>query len=261
MIDRVADGVAGVLAGLAAGDRNGGPTEMAVRLAESLAAVRAFDPADVLQRYVTWHREGAFDTGPVTGRVLALIGRGVAGDAAVLAVDEALHGLTAGCNPAHRVAPLAMAAFLPDDQLPDTACVEARLTHLHPLAGEVATAVAVLCRALVRDETWEAARERAAASAPGAATALYPRAPSAGGFAPEALAAAVWFVDRGASFAEALGASLAFAGPANYCPVLVGAIGGARWGRAAVSDATLCHCRDLRRVSEAAEALASEWAG
>ena len=44
----------GVLIGLAAGDRNGGPIRMAVRLAESLLERNGFDPADVVERYLRW---------------------------------------------------------------------------------------------------------------------------------------------------------------------------------------------------------------
>ncbi len=51
----------GVLLGLAAGDRIGGPIRMALHLAESLLACGGFDPSDVLDRYLGWWREGAFD--------------------------------------------------------------------------------------------------------------------------------------------------------------------------------------------------------
>jgi ADP-ribosylglycohydrolase len=54
-----------VLLGLAAGDRNGGPVELAGRLAESLAELGAFDARDAFRRHLAWHAEGAFDTGPV----------------------------------------------------------------------------------------------------------------------------------------------------------------------------------------------------
>ena len=60
----------GVLVGLAAGDRIGGPIRMAVHLAESLAETGRFDAADMLGRYLAWWREGAFDTGPVSARAL-----------------------------------------------------------------------------------------------------------------------------------------------------------------------------------------------
>lgn len=46
----VQDRCRGVLLGLAAGDRNGGPIQMAVRLAENLHERGAFDLADVAGR-------------------------------------------------------------------------------------------------------------------------------------------------------------------------------------------------------------------
>jgi len=258
--------VAGALVGLAAGDRNGGPTEMAVRLAESLAAVGAFDAGDVISRYVVWWREGAFDTGPVALEVLERVAWGMPVAEAVKRTDQALDGHTAGCNPAHRVAPLAMAAFLPDDALAAAAQEEALLTHAHPLAGDVAAAVAVLCRALVRGYGWGAALQLAARGRmPATVAALRPVRTMAelsrGGFAPDVLKAAVQFLTLNLSFGEALDASLRFAGPANYCPVLVGAIGGARWGAKAVGIKRLDHCRDIDRLKRAAGTLAKAWEG
>ena len=49
-------------------------------------------------------------------------------------------------------------------------------------------------------------------------------------FAPDVLTAAYHLVEKANTFASSLEAALMFAGPANYCPVLVGSIGGARWG-------------------------------
>ena len=80
-----------------------------------------------------------------------------------------------------------------------------------------------------------------------------------GGFAPDVLRAALHFVGTSGYFAEALERSLVFAGPANYCPVLVGAIGGARWGASAIPQAALAHVDILPRVRATAEALASKW--
>jgi len=80
-----------------------------------------------------------------------------------------------------------------------------------------------------------------------------------GGFAPDVLRAALHFVGTSVCLAEALGRSLAFAGAANYCPVLVGAIGGARWGAAAILHPTLAHVAILPRVRAAAGVLAAGW--
>jgi ADP-ribosylglycohydrolase len=44
----------GILLGLAAGDKIGGPIRLAVRLAESLLDRGGFDPADILNRYLAW---------------------------------------------------------------------------------------------------------------------------------------------------------------------------------------------------------------
>jgi ADP-ribosylglycohydrolase len=259
----MADRCRGVLLGLAAGDRNGGPTELAVRLAESLAERGAFDRDDVLARYLAWWREGAFDTGPVAALVLERVACSVPVDKAVAQADRELGGQTAGCNPAHRAAPLAMAAFLGDDALADCAQREAALTHAHPLAGDVAAAVVGLCRALVRGYGWGAALQVAAAGRlPATVRALRPadspKPLARGGFAPDVLQAAVHFVTANPSFDAALAASLSFAGPANYCPVLVGTIGGARWGAHAIQAEHLAHCRDRPRIDAAAVTLAAK---
>ncbi|HDP79902.1 MAG TPA: hypothetical protein ENN21_03560 [Spirochaetes bacterium] len=249
----------GVLLGLAAGDRNGGPIRMALQLARSLLAVRGFNEVHILKNYVNWWKADGFDTGPVAGRVFELVAGGVDPGAAASAVHDEMGGMTGGCNPAHRSAPLAMAAFIPEKKLAGCAVSEARLTHAGPIAACVSAATVVLCRKLIMGTDWEAAlaaagRDRsvetrhALLDAPG-------RTPTAGGYAPEALEAAIYFLDRSGSFGEALGAALDFAGPANYCPVLVGSIGGARWGAAAIPPAALAHCGITAEIDAAASAF------
>lgn len=244
----------GVLVGLAAGDRVGGPIRMALRLAESLAETDRFNAADVLSRYLAWWREGAFDTGPVSARALALVAAGLAVEDATAQVHREAGGMTAGCNPAHRSPPLAMCAAVGDDDLGGCAVAEARLTHHDPLAGEVAAGVNKVCRALIRGAAWPDAVRLAG----GVTVGEGPGSP--GGYAPDVLRAALYFAGMSASFGTALDRSLVFAGPANYCPVLVGAIAGARWGASAVPPPALAHVAILPRVRAAAEALAARWA-
>jgi ADP-ribosylglycohydrolase len=259
----VQDRCRGVLLGLAAGDRNGGPIRMAVRLAESLLELGRFNPKDIVGRYLRWWREGAFDTGPVSGRALELMAAGLSPSEASAQVHREFGGKTAGCNPAHRSPPLAMLAALADEALPGCAFTEARLTHRDPLAGDVAAAVTVLCRCLIRGAAWESAVRRSAEGRQGQTSeALSSRQEGPGtngGFAPEVLRAVVYFVGSSSSFSEALDLSLACAGPANYCPVLVGAIGGARWGSAAIPHQALAHVDILRRVETCARGLAAGW--
>jgi ADP-ribosyl-[dinitrogen reductase] hydrolase len=251
------DRAAGTLVGLAAGDRNGGPIQMALRLAESLVGLGTFDPGDVFARYLDWYRNGAFDTGPVAMAVFRRVDAGMAIKQAVEEVDVEFERRTAGCNPAHRAAPLAMAAFVEDEWLSWCAVDEAALTHGHLLAGDTAAAVAVLIRSLIRGHTLAASVERARQGrlAPVVDALTVPRPANTGGYAPEVLRAALHFVATRPSFAEALEASIEFAGPANYCPVLVGSIGGARWGASAIPSGQLDHCADLDRVWRAVRSL------
>jgi ADP-ribosyl-[dinitrogen reductase] hydrolase len=251
-----ADRCRGVLVGLAAGDRNGGPIRMAVRLAESLLACGGFDLADILNRYLAWWRDGAFDTGPVSDRALELMAAGMPAPEATAQVHREFGGKTAGCNPAHRSPPLAMLASIADDDLPGCAMTEARLTHHDPLAGEVAALVNKLCRALTRGAAWQDAVQETGSFAgqegPG----------NNGGYAPDVpdvLRAALFFVGTSACFTEALDRSLAFAGPSNYSPVLVGAVAGARWGASVIPPSALAHVESLPRVRATAEALAAGW--
>lgn len=249
----VMDRCQGVLIGLAAGDRNGGPIRMAVRLAESLLDCGCFHSADVLDRYLRWWRQGAFDTGPVSERALALMAAGMPIAQATAHVHREFGGRTAGCNPAHRSAPLSMLATIADEDLDACAMVEAGLTHHDPLAGEVAAAVNSLCRSLIRGRAWDVAIRHcdqfAAEDGPG----------DNGGFAPDVLRAALFFVGTSGNVAEALERSLSFAGPANYSPVLVGAIGGARWGMSSIPPSSLTHADILSRVKKVAGALAAGW--
>ena len=82
--------------GLAAEDRNGGPVRMAVRQAERLLELGRFDPADIVTRYLRWWREGAFDTGPVSGRALELMAARMPALEASAQVHRAFGGKTAG---------------------------------------------------------------------------------------------------------------------------------------------------------------------
>ncbi len=249
----VEDRCRGVLVGLAAGDRIGGPIRMAVRLAESLIDCGRFDPSDILNRYLSWRREGAFDTGPVSERVFSLLAAGIPIKNVTAQVHHEFNGMTAGCNPTHRSPPLSMFAGIADNDLADFAMTEAGLTHFDPMAGETAATNNQLCRSLIQGVGWdEALRKRGRfvdQKEPG----------NNGGFATDVIRAAIYFVNQSACFDEALNRSLAFAGPSNYCPVLVGAIAGCRWGASAIPTSLLSHVDILPRVKAAAESLAAGW--
>ena len=186
------DRVEGLLMGLAAGDRNGGPIRMAVRLAESLVGFGGFDLDDIAARYMDWWRDGAFDTGPTAAQVFALVESGLLFPAAALQVHQEADGLTAGCNPAHRSAPLAALPNLDPQQVAEHARSEAALTHRHPLAGDTAAAVVPICGELVRGSAWDGAVRSARggrwSETLAALAAQDPGALRSGGFGPDALA-------------------------------------------------------------------------
>lgn len=255
--------VRGVLHGLAAGDRIGGPISMAIRLAESLLHVGHFDPTDIGDRYLDWWKQAGFDTGPTAERVFRLASSGLPFEEASRHVHAQTQGMTAGCNPAHRASPLAMSVHAPDEELAGLAANEARLTHSHPLAGDVSAAVVVLCRQLIRGIAWndalEAAKQGREEATKTALDAGQDSRLNAGGFAPDVLAAAVYFVGIHESFEDCLETSLKFAGPANYCPVLVGAIAGARWGAASIAERLLQHCKISNNVQDVSDRLADQW--
>lgn len=147
----------GVMAGLAAGDRIGGPLAMARVLQASLEARGGLEVADLGARYLAWWTQGGFDAGRVSAAVFTRVAAGMSFEAAAPEVHRACNGMTAGVNAAHRAAPLALCAAIADDALADAARAQARLTHLHPEAGHAAAAVVLLCRALIDGHAWPAA--------------------------------------------------------------------------------------------------------
>ena len=159
--EEVQDRVRGVITGIAAGDRIGGPIRMAVRLAESLVIQNRFDINHIRDCYFKWWAQGGFDTGLVTEKVFELAATGVPFSESVEQVDRELGEYTAGCNPVHRNMPIAMATFISDKELSSAAVQEACLTHKHIYAGDVAAATLILCRNLIRGVEWTTALQKA----------------------------------------------------------------------------------------------------
>lgn len=265
------DRAAGILMGLVAGDRNGGPARLAKRLSESLALRRSFDADDVARRWHEWFLTGrSYDEGPITLAVLRALrtpipfrGTAKAFEEAAREVDVRFGGETAGSGPLRRAAPIAAVPFLDAAAMEEAARGQARLTHRHPLAGESAAAVVLACRLLVEGRPWSEALAFASAGRPeSVASALRKpgdRPPGRGGFAPEVLHAAAHFVERAGSFAEALETSLRFAGPDNLCAATAGALAGARWGASTIPPDSLEHEKG-RKLAPRMAALAARLA-
>lgn len=258
MLD-IEDRIRGALLGLAAGDRIGGPTAMALRLLEGVVARGGFDVAETRGRYLEWHRARGFDQGPTSERVLDLLAEGRSPAQAVARADSEAGGMTAGCNPMHRAAPLAIALVVPDDGIEDAARRDAAITHAHALAGAAAAAAATLLRLLVRGTAWDDAAARAADGRdPELALSMagWRHAPrDRGGFAPVVLRAAMHFAGTASGFGAALDAALSFAGPSNYSPVTAGTLAGARFGARAIEPRRIAPVHDLPELERMAQDL------
>lgn len=240
-----ANRAAGVLLGLAAGDRNGDATHMAGILAQSLLDKPPYDMIHTAEQYFAWWQEGNHTKGSTFDKVMTLIADGTNLDRAVAQAHRESKGQTADTSAAHRAAPLAMAGNLPDQRLTHLAELEAAITHWDPLAGEVTSTVVSLCRTLIRGTEWtQACKETGYGRSFRVNMALQPIAIKeckTTRHAPDALQAAITILDQHQSLPDALEHAFAFAGESDECPILVGSIGGARWGAANIPHTLLQH--------------------
>lgn len=213
-------------------DQNGGPTNMAFRLAGSILQKEGFDIDDIKNRYISWYRRDGYDCGSTADRVFKLVEKGIDFHKASEQVDYELNGRTAGCGPAHRAAPLAI-LDVNDKELVNITIQEAKLTHWHPLAADVSVVTVLLCRKLFQGDDWHAALMFARNGRMVETQSALERHDigdlKADGYGPNVLAAAVYFLMNADNLDEAIKRSIDFAGPANYCPVLVASIGSAKW--------------------------------
>jgi len=238
---------------LALGDDNGGPTAMMLKNLETMTRVRTIMPQYIGKGYLEWFKEDGYDAGLVTHKVLELVNSGLSFDEAAEQVDKELDGMTAGVSPAHRSIPLTLyyvAWYLRSpnffEEFPNTGFQEfrrtiereAKLTHLHNDAVEVSLVVNAICMQFMlgRDEFraldfgMKFINEDLRSNILDNVYTKNSDHLKDGGHAPDVLTAALWFLFHTHTFEDALKQSKDFAGAANYCPVLVGSIGGAMYG-------------------------------
>ena len=211
-----------ILNGYLQGDKNGGPTELARILQKSLSTSNGFKKNDLVDRYYHWWKTDAFDTGPTFAMVFQNVSKGIPIEEASKEVDKQLNGATAGCGPAHRIAPIAGYKNIPTDRLVSIAREEAAITHYHPEAGNCSAIMALLCRYLIEGNSWY--ETKAIVSQNDDVKPTWKKIENAnlnnGGYVFDVMNSAIYFLDRENSLEN----SLSFAGPANYCPVIVGII-------------------------------------
>ena len=204
------------------GDKNGGPTELAKILSQSLSSCNGYNQSDIVKRYLNWWKTDAFDTGPTFAMVFQKVSEGMSIEDASIKVNETLQGATAGCGPAHRIAPIAAFENIPTNELVYYARKEAQITHLHPDSGNSSAVMALICRYLFKGYSWEESKNLVSKNKNIESTWTKIRDANLnnGGYVIDVMHSALHFLDRRNSLEE----SLKFSGSANYCSVIVGVI-------------------------------------
>ncbi len=138
-IDR--DKALGAMVGLGVGDTLGGSgagvTELALRLATSLAESGGYDADRALGHYVAWLR---IDPDAASGHMREVLGA-IAGGTDSFRATSSFHlggGDTSGNEAVVRATPIGIAFAGREEALRDATLADAALTHFDPLAGKVA---------------------------------------------------------------------------------------------------------------------------
>lgn len=270
------DRIRGLLFGLAAGDQIGEPIRMAIELSKSLLDRNGFDEKSVLRHYYTWWNEAGFDTGHITHNVFMKMKQGKLNREAVKEVHQLTGGMTGGCNPMHCAFPLVLLNPPNAISVIKNAIDEAKLTHHAPIAGECSCIVQLICWYILSknktlpetlvgimhmpkliphtlnlgiDTAYKAEQVKLNLSTP----------LSNGGYSPEVLRAAINFLLTNDTFESALSASIAFAGAANFCPVIVGAIAGVQYGYDAIPDHFMKHPTLMTQLERISDKFIKQW--
>ena len=211
-----------ILNGYISGDKNGGPTELAKILSESLISCNGFNKNDLVKRYYHWWSTEAFDTGPTFAMVFKKMSEGISIENASYQVNKVLNGKTAGCGPLHRIAPLAAFKNIPTNKLLEYAREEALITHYHADAGNCSGIMVLLCRYLIEGYSWNESKNLVSKNKDLKKTwnNIQNANLNKGGYVLDVMHSALYFLNG----KDAINSSLKFAGKANYSPVVVGII-------------------------------------
>jgi len=293
--EAVADRAAGALLGLAAGDAvgtalefarrdtkppvtdmvGGGPfglapgqwtddTAMALALADSLALHSHLDARDLMERFVSWHRRGAysctghcFDIGNTTRDALARFER--TGDP----YAGSTHPSTAGNGSLMRLAPVAIRHWRDAAARRHVADGQGRTTHAAAEAVAACVAYAdLLADAIVgmpRDEVLLAARHSDVPSVAGVLAGSWRGKHRAdvrsSGYVLHTLEAALWCVGRTTDFRSAVLLAANLADDADTTAAVAGQLAGALYGRRGIPSEWLARLAWRERIEDAALAL------
>ena len=222
-------------------------TSMALALAASLIERGGFEARDVMDRFVAWWRQGeysctgeCFDIGQTIKGALSLYVRDGRPFAGSTSPD------TAGNGSIMRLAPAVLHGLRSVDVVLDTAVGQGRTTHQAPECIEACMLMATILRdAILRGpgapvryevETWSGTEPAIAAIAKGGWRGRNRSEIRSTGHVAGTLEAALWAVERTASFEDAVVLAVNLAGDADTVGAVAGQIAGAVYGAAGIPD-------------------------
>ncbi|MGK9234041.1 ADP-ribosylglycohydrolase family protein [Inquilinus limosus] len=294
-LDDIADRARGALVGLAVGDAlgttlefsardsqprhremtGGGPfglkpgqwtddTSMALALADSLIACGGFDASDVMDRFVSWWREGTYSC---TGACFDI------GITTRQALDHYLHGggpfagstdpTTAGNGSLMRLAPAALFTLRDDKAGRRIAADQSRTTHGAREATEACVFFGERLRSAILGATksevlapraWDGA-EKVRAIARGEWRGLPRALIQSSGYVIHTLEAALWAVDGTDSFEDALVLAVNLGDDADSVGAVTGQLAGALYGMSGIPQRWLEPLAWRQRIVEMADRL------
>jgi ADP-ribosyl-[dinitrogen reductase] hydrolase len=252
LFDMVGGGPFGLQAGQWTDD-----TAMALALADSLLADAALDAADLIRRFVSWYRDGAysctgecFDIGNTTVAALRRFER--TGDPVAGAIDPS----TAGNGSIMRLAPVAIRHWRDRETMLRVARDQSRTTHGAVEAIEACEILAELLAAgirgsCIRDLVGSGPARRVRGFRLG-----QPRTEVRGtGYVVASLHAALWAVSRTSSFRDAVLLAANLGEDADTTAAVAGQIAGVLYGASAIPAEWLGHLAWRERIERSASLL------
>lgn len=133
-------------------------TDMALCLAESLVCQKAFDPAEVAERYKIWFFDNPIGTGKTIEAAMLALKNGVPWNYAGFSEKG---NASLGNGSLMRCAPLAMRYYVDDDSLARHSRTDSQLTHPHPNCVYAVIETNWLIAAFLRGESKQQALDHA----------------------------------------------------------------------------------------------------
>jgi len=240
-------------------------TAMMLCLAESLADVGAFDPEDVMERYLAWFDGTPRDVSLTVRTVLLSFRSGTHWDLASRRAFEILGSPTAGNGSLMRCAPLALLYCGDAEARHANSLRESMLTHFDRLAGWACVAFNDLLDAAIAGElraelpsiahTIDEEDKRVSATLREALEAE-PEEIQSSSFVLDTLCTAVWSVLHTVTFEEAVCAAVNLGNDADTAGAVTGALAGAAYGETGIPPRWLAHLEGRERIATVAERLA-----